>query len=128
MGLPEPDIDIDDILDFNQEDEEETDGEDLSDYSKKDLYKKVEKEGRVQISDKKAAIMCPCKKSAMLSDDTKSFMCGLRVESHPDDVSKSVLTCTGPIIGVKRSGISGKETWANGTSAVDHCPYTPFRF
>jgi len=131
MGLGEPDIDIDEVLDdLTDEDTDEQDsetGNEYGDYSKKELYREVETCGRLQLDDKKAAIMCPCKRKAMLTDETKSFMCGLRVEAHPDDVSKSVLMCTGPIIGVKRFG-SGKEKWIPGNSPDPDCPYSPFRF
>ena len=131
MGLGEPDIDISDVLDeLGDEQSDKDTGEygDYSDYSKKEMYEEVETQGRVQVSDEKAMIMCPCKRTAMLTDETKSFMCGLRVEAHPDDLEKSVLTCTGPIIGKKKLGVSGKEKWISGESPAQNCPYTPFRF
>lgn len=129
MGLGEPDIDISDVLDeLGDEESDEDTGEygDYSDYSKKEMYEEVETQGRVQVSDEKAMIMCPCKKSSAFTGQTKSFMCGLRVEAHPDDLEKSVLTCTGPIIGVKKYGNS--EKWIGGDSPAQNCPYSPFRF
>ena len=129
MGLGELDIDISEVLDELGDDEEQSEFEnEYRDYSKKEMYEEVETQGRIQVSDKKAMIMCPCKRKAMLGDETKSYMCGLRVEGHPDDLDKSVLTCTGPIIGKKRLGISGKEKWISGRSPNPDCPYTPFRF
>ena len=125
MSLDAPDINLDELIDNNDDDSDDN-GDDVSDMSKKELFKKVQKEGQINLGNNRALISCPCTKSAFLSDRKTNYMCALSMRPDPED-GKQKPVCSGPIIGME--SLSGKpKKWKSGGGVRNNCPYSPYRF
>jgi hypothetical protein len=125
MGLEEIDLDLEDLM--NSTEETTGDDEDISDLSKKELYALVEKKGQINLGDNRALIKCPCMDEDWLAGDKTNYMCALSMRPDPKD-GKQKPVCSGPLIGVRTLGVSGKEKWESGRSVRKDCPYSPRRF
>ena len=126
MGLEEIDLNLEDLMDSSDE-EDSGPSEDISDLSKKELYRLVEKKGQINLGDNRALIKCPCMDEDWIGGDKTNYMCALSMRPDPED-GKQKPVCSGPLIGVKTIGVSGKEKWQSGKSVRRDCPYSPRRF
>jgi len=125
MGLEDPDIDLSELIDSKDSGDSDS-GKDISEMSKKEAFKKVRKEGQVNLGNNKALISCPCTQGKFLSDRVTNYMCALSMRPNPED-GKQKPVCSGPIIG--RETLNGKHiSWKSGTRVRSNCPYSPYRF
>lgn len=124
MGLDEPDIDLGELIDTS--DDEDDGGKDISDMSRKEVCRKVLKEGQVNLGENRALIKCPCSKSAWIGSETVEYVCALSMRPDPVNGEQKPV-CGGPIQGLKTWG-SGKQEWKGGTGVKTDCPYDPARF
>jgi len=124
MGLEEPDLDLEELL--NNNDDEEDNGRDISDMSRKEACLEVLKTGQINLGENRALIKCPCSKSEWIGDDTVEFVCALSMRPDPENGEQKPV-CSGPIKGLKTWG-SGKQEWKGGSGVRSNCPYDPARF
>lgn len=123
MGLDEPDIDLGELIDTS--DDEDDGGTDISDMSRKEVCRKVLKEGQVNLGENRALIKCPCSKSNSFTGDSYQYVCALSMRPDPENGEQKPV-CGGPIQGIKEYGSS--EKWIGGSGVKKGCPYDPARF
>jgi hypothetical protein len=135
MGLEEPDIDIEQLLNQGSG-SSSSEPEDISNLSKKELYDKVMREGQVRLGENRAIIKCP-KKETKWQDggflaggpyfkDCK-YICPLSVRPAPDGSGKATV-CNGPYFGVGVWRDNGEKVKEPAREPFEDCPYSPHRF